>query len=148
MGATADQARELFLHAVPKEKLMGLFESTVGVDPWQARELLWNTYEPYSMWLIFTAIGVGSGFLILLYNVVTNRASKDPEHSFNTRGLRWVQIALVPIILALLSACVFKPSTPVYIQTVMFSLLLLFSFLSSPEPSPELPAARAKETSE
>jgi MFS family permease len=119
---------------IDKGELLGFFEKTVGVDAWGARDLLWKTYEPYSMWLVFTLIGLASMVLLIGYDRLVRRAAADPTHSFNTHGLRWVQCALVPIVGALVVASIFKYSHPVMVQAVMFSLLLVASFFQRPAP--------------
>jgi dipeptide/tripeptide permease len=126
-----------------KEAVMAFFQDKAGVDAWEARQLLWDTYEPYTMWLIFTLIGLGSLVALVGYNVVTQRAAANAQHSFNLRGKLWVQIALVPIVLTLLAACFLKPSLPIYIQAFMFSMLLVFSFLDA-DDEPPLPEAHVR----
>src|SRR5690606_33351778 len=54
------------VEAVDKAQVMEVFERTIGVDAWGARELLWNTYEPYSMWLVLTLIGIASLVLLVI----------------------------------------------------------------------------------
>jgi proton-dependent oligopeptide transporter, POT family len=118
-------------------KVMEFFEKTAGVDAWGARDLLWNTYDPYRMWLTFMLIGLGSMVLLVLYDFVTRRAAANPEHSFNTHGIVWVRAALVPIVLAFVTASIFAFSSAVVVQAVMFGLLLVASFIYKPEPEPK-----------
>jgi dipeptide/tripeptide permease len=125
--------------------VMDFFYSTVGVDAWGARELLWNTYAPYGMWLLFTLIGLGSMVLLIIYDRVTRRADADPSFSFNTRGRLWVQSALVPICIALAYACIAAFSLAILIQAAMFGLLLVSSFVF-PEVPPEAKPVTATET--
>ncbi|HJL17134.1 MAG TPA: MFS transporter [Sandaracinaceae bacterium LLY-WYZ-13_1] len=113
--------------------VMAFFQRAVGVDAWEARELLWNTYEPYSMWLLFTLIGLGSMLLLFVYDRVTRKAAEEPSFSFNTHGRRWVQAALGPIFVGLVAACVMSFSGALLVQAVMFGLLLVASFVL-PEP--------------
>ena len=46
--------------AIAKNDLLPFFEKTVGVDAWETRQILWDAYQPYDMWLVFTLIGLGS----------------------------------------------------------------------------------------
>lgn len=124
LGKPADEIMK-----VPREKVMPMLQEAANVDAWGARELLWNTYNPSGMWLIFTLIGLGSLICIYLYDRLTKRAKRDPHHSFNTKGHLWVRGALIPIVSLLLLACYFRPSLALYIQTIMFSLLLVASFM-------------------
>jgi dipeptide/tripeptide permease len=124
--------------ALDRGEVMAFFQETVGVDAWGARELLWNTYEPYSMWLLFTLIGLGSMVLLVAYDQVTRKADADPSFSFNTHGRRWVQAALGPIFVGLSVACVLSFSGALLVQAIMFGLLLVGSFVfPEAEPEPE-----------
>lgn len=131
------------VEAVDKAQVMEVFERTIGVDAWGARELLWNTYEPYSMWLVFTLIGIASLVLLVIYDRVTRAASRNPAHPFNTHGHVWVTVALVPIVVALIAACIFRFSFAVLVLTIMFGLLFVVSLFHRPEPVAT--AARAEE---
>lgn len=117
------------VNGLPKNEVMPLFEKTAQVDAWGARDLLWSTYEPYSMWLIFTMIGVGSMVLLIAYNAVVRMAEKNPQHSFNTHGLRWVQTALAPIFGLFTYYSFTQGSLAIYVWTVLFGLMLLTSFM-------------------
>ncbi|MFN3202763.1 MAG: MFS transporter [Bradymonadia bacterium] len=125
------------VNGLPKDKVMPLFEETAKVDAWGARQLLWDTYEPYSMWMIFMAIGIGSMIMLIGYNAVVRAAEKNPQHSFNTNGLLWVQGALVPIlgIFAFYSFTqpVSQDMLAVYVWTVLFALMLGTSFMVKPK---------------
>jgi MFS family permease len=123
-GVSSHQVEEL-----TRDRVLPFFEQTVGVDAWGARELLWQTYEPYSMWAIFTVVGVGSLLLLILYNAVVLAAEKNPDHAFNNaRGIRWVQIALVPLLAVFLYASFAQGSLAIYVWTVLFALMLATSF--------------------
>jgi hypothetical protein len=108
--------------------VMPFFEAQVGVDAWGARELLAAQYEPGGMWLMFTLIGLGSMIAIIAYDRLCSAAEANPAHTFNTRGHLWVRGALVPICGAFAIGCWYAPSTAVWIQLVMFTLLLIASF--------------------
>ncbi|MDH5492458.1 MAG: MFS transporter [Myxococcales bacterium] len=130
--------------------MMELFEQTMHVDAWGARELLWQTYEPYGMWIVFTLIGLGSMIMIVLYDRLTRAADADPQHTFNTHGHLWVRIALIPIVGALTLACFLQYSGAVLVQAVMFGLLFIASFFppeeitpSADEPPADEPPAEA-----
>jgi len=135
---SASAAKEL-----DRGQVMSVFERTFDVDAWGARDLLWNAYEPNGMWGLFALIGVGSLVLLLAYDLVTRRAGADPAHPFNTRGIWWVRVALVPIVGAFFYASIFHFTGAVVVITVMFALLLAASFIIPPEP--ELPAAEEAE---
>ncbi len=117
------------VEAVDRGALLEFFQQTVGVDAWQTREILWNTYEPYGMWSLFMMIGLGSMLAIVIYNVVTQKADREPEFSFNTKGHVWVRIALVPIVAIFLYAAVVEPSISVITMAIMFALLFAASFV-------------------
>ncbi len=130
-GVAAEQ-----VEALQKTEVMPFFEQHLEVDAWGARELLWQQYEPYGMWLVFTLIGVGSMVLLVLYDRLCKTADRDPEHSFNTKGHLWVRGALVPIVAALFVGCWLSFSSALLIQTIMFGLLLIASFWPEP-PEPK-----------
>lgn len=131
-GVAADQVADLDRGAV-----MEFFYQHVGVDPWGARELLWETYEPYSMWMLFMAIGIGSLLMLVAYDRVTTAAARNPEHSFNTRGAVWVRSALVPVILAFVYANVLEWSLALIVLMMMFTAMFIYTFV------PERPMAEA-----
>lgn len=131
--------------SVDRGSVMELFERTLNVDAWGARELLWNTYEPQSMWLVFTLIGLASMVLIIGYDRVTRAAMKNPAHSFNTHGHVWVSVALVPITIALVLAVIFRYSEAVLVQAVLFAMLLVTSFFVRHPPAAEQAAAAPEE---
>jgi len=118
---------------VARDDFFGFFRERVGLDEMAARELLWTTYEPYAMWQLFFGIGVASMFLILIYDRVTRAAEKNPGHSFNVKGRRWVQVALFPICIALATAVALNFSAAVLIILAMFVALLIASFVLPPE---------------
>lgn len=97
--------------AISKNDLLPFFETTVGVDAWETRNLLWDKYEPYSMWLVFTLIGVGSMIAIMIYNKVVTAAEANPNHSFNTNGGFWVRAFLIPICLIFIGANIYDART-------------------------------------
>jgi proton-dependent oligopeptide transporter, POT family len=124
--------------AISKNDLLPYFYKTMETDAWGARDLLWNTYTPYDMWWIFMAIGIVSMVGIWLYNHFISAADKNPNHAFNLKGHRFVQIALVPIALAF---WVFwaknfhdESAKALIVQAILFSGLFLASFLYKPEP--------------
>lgn len=120
------------VEALKQTEVLPFLQDKLGVDAFGARELLWNTYEPYGMWLVFTLIGIGSLIAIIGYDRLTRIAAANPAHSFNTRGHLWVRGALVPIVVGLAVASYAKGSGAVYIQLALFSLLFLFSFAKQP----------------
>ncbi len=128
-GMAADK-----VEALARTEVVPALQAQLGIDAFAARELLWKTYEPAGMWLVFMLIGLASMVLLLVYDQVTRRAAANPQHSFNTKGQVWVRAGLVPIVVALGVGCWFRPSTALAIQTAMFALLLVASFVSSAEP--------------
>jgi POT family proton-dependent oligopeptide transporter len=115
------------LEAMPRGDILPFFESTLGLDPWQARELLWTTYQPYDMWWVFTVIGVISMLLLVVYNHVVNAAEADPDHLLNRRGEDLVLGALVPITLALGALTWNEPSLGLGANTAFFFVMLLIA---------------------
>ncbi len=99
---------EATVEALKRADVLEFFTKTTGADPWQTRQLLWDTYQPYDMWMIFMAIGVISMFLLVIYDRVVSGAEADPNHSFNVSGAGWVRGALVPITLSLAAATVYS----------------------------------------
>ena len=135
--------------ALARNDVLPFFEKTLGLDAWQTRELLWNTYEPYSMWLVFTLIGVAAMAGVVGYDYITRRASENPRHPFNTSGDMWVRVALLPIIGAFGFACYDRliidgksviDSIAVIVQFIMFATLFAFTFI----PRTQVPRARVE----
>lgn len=131
---------------LPKEKVMPYLSEMTHMDSFATSELLWNTYQPYSMWLIFALIGLGSLVILSVYKRVTDKAAIHPDHSFNLHGDIWVKAFLIPI------ACVFiyctsnailadlklpsnsflnalMHSLALLLNSVFFTLMLVISFL-------------------
>jgi|GEM_PF-164291 dipeptide/tripeptide permease len=125
LGMSADNVEML-----PKEAVMPKLAEMAGTDVFAARDLLWNTYDPYSMWAIFAAIGVGSLLMLMIYNKVVNAANKNPDHNFNLYGQRWVRAFLIPITLAFIYFTYNYPSTGLALNTLFFSIMLIISFMS------------------
>ncbi len=121
--------------AVDRGELLAFFQQTLGVDAWQTRQMLWDTYEPYGMWQLFTLIGLGSMLAIVVYNFLTRKADREPGFSFNTKGHVWVRIAVIPIVAGFAWASYVQPSIPVIVMGIMFALLFLASF--APEKAPQ-----------
>lgn len=113
--------------AIPKNDLLPHFEQAVGTDSWGARQLLWETYEPYSMWIIFAVIGAGSMLAVIIYNHFVKAADADPEHSFNTRGAMWVRSFLIPICVLLVVATIMQPSLGLGLNAFFFCMMLALS---------------------
>jgi MFS family permease len=122
------------VEGVSKGELLAYFEQTVGVDAWETRQLLWDTYDPYGMWVLFMFIGLGSMLAIGVYNVITQKADREPDFSFNTHGHLWVRIALVPIIAIFTWACYAQFSLSVFVMAIMFALLFVASFVTERGP--------------
>jgi dipeptide/tripeptide permease len=129
------QAKES-VAAISKNDLLPFFEKTANLDEWGTRQLLWDTYEPHSMWLIFTIIGVASMFAIVLYNKAITSADANPEHVLNTGGNKVVQMFLGPIFAIFVAATVYDFSLGLILNTCFFGLMLLISFIGN-KPSAE-----------
>lgn len=154
LGMRADQVA-----ALAKEEVMPKLAEMADTDLFGARDLLWNTYAPYSMWAIFAAIGLGALIMLVTYNKVVNAANKDPNHNFNRYGHRWVKALLIPmtVILIILTirgmsgdnqdadstlTSVILANLGLALNALFFSMMLIISFmpkpqkpLDSPEPS-------------
>jgi len=103
LGMSVDTVDQL-----PKEEVMPKLAEMAGTDVIGAKNILWNTYDPYSMWAIFAAIGVGSLLMLMAYNKVVNAANKDPKHHFNSYGNKWVLALLVPITFILIGVTAWR----------------------------------------
>ena len=124
--------------ALQKTEVLPFFENHFSTDTWGARQLLWDHFDPNSMWLMFTVIGVIPGIAILAYDRLCRAAEANSAHSFNTRGHLWVRGLLIPIVGALLVGCYFRPSLALGIQVWMFALLLVASFFPEPRKDAEV----------
>jgi len=135
------------LDNMEKTAILPHFEETVGINAWQTRDLLWETYEPYQMWLIFALIGVASMIGIVIYNHTVSAAMKNPEHKFNTMGANIVSLALIPITLTFWwSAYTLMfdhgkdwdiVSAPIALA-LLFSGMLIVSVIAPPEPNTQV----------
>ncbi len=122
------------VNALSKFDVLPFFEKTVGVDAWETRQILWEAYEPWSMWLIFTVIGVASMLAIMIYNRVVTTADANPAHSWNVStgsGSTGVLLFLIPICLLLLAATIYQPSLALALNTAFFLLMLVVSFVGN-----------------
>ncbi len=123
-------------HGLDRTEVLDFFGRTLHVDPWQTRQILWDAYEPYGMWLVFTLIGLASMLLLVAYNYITRRAAADPNHSFNTRGRSWVICALVPIVLGFAYAGIVSTDPgAVWVLASMFGLILVAALWPAKRPS-------------
>ena len=116
--------------ALNKSEVLPFFEEQLGVNAWEARTLLWDTYEPYSMWVVFAFIGIGSMAGIAIYDRVVRAADANPHHSFNRYGKRWVLGFLVPICLSFAVLSYFYPSPGLILNGLFFGIMLLISLVS------------------
>lgn len=121
---------------MPKEDVLSLFERTFGLDPWATRDLLWETYDPGSMWLVFMLIGVFSMLALVVYSHFVRRANRDPNHPLNQRGIVFVRVALVPIVLAFVITSIVAYSLALLIMTILFGALLVAAFLEPVRVTP------------
>lgn len=51
-----------------RSRVMEMASAEAGMEEEEFQQLLWDKYEPYSMWAIFAWIGVGSGVLLMIYD--------------------------------------------------------------------------------
>jgi dipeptide/tripeptide permease len=113
--------------AIPRGDLLAFFHEKMGMDAFQAKQVLWDTYEPYSLWYLFGAIGLGSLCALFLYNHVISASEKDPNHSFNTRGGFWVKAFLIPLSVILVVATIWHFSVGLLLNTLFFCMMLVFA---------------------
>jgi len=134
------------VEALPKEEVMPKLAELAGTDLFGARDLLWNTYDPYSMWAIFAAIGLGALIMLTIYNKVVNAANENPNHAFNLYGSRWVKALLIPITIILVTLTTWRMGVDIRaagntwtsvilsnlglaLNALFFSMMLIISFL-------------------
>jgi MFS family permease len=115
--------------ALPKEKVMPYLSEMTHMDTFATSDLLWNAYHPYSMWLIFALIGLGSLVILSVYKHVTDKSAVDPDHTFNLHGDIWVKAFLIPIALVFIYCTVRYYSLALLLNSVFFTLMLVISFL-------------------
>ena len=139
LGISPDEIKSM-----SKEEVLPRLQELTNRDAFGIRDLLWNTYEPYSMWIVFALIGLASLLVLCAYNHVVKAARKNPNHSFNMRGNLWVQCFLIPI------ACTFiyftweHFSVALLLNTLFFTMMLVISFL--PEHLRRLSVPESAET--
>ena len=131
---------------LPKEEVVPKLAEMAGTDAFGVRDLLWKTYDPYSMWALFAAIGVGSLLMLTVYNKVVNAANKNPDHDFNVHGERWVRTFLIPITVILIGVTTWRmwvdgqaadsawtsvilTSLGLILNALFFSMMLIISFM-------------------
>jgi POT family proton-dependent oligopeptide transporter len=119
------------IEAMGRADILPFFTEKTGLDPWETRTELWNTYEPQSMWLIFAAIGVFSMIALMVYNRVVTAANAKADHTFNVSGQNYVTMALIPISLAFWYGAYSSQweELAVIVQAVLFSSLWIVSFM-------------------
>jgi POT family proton-dependent oligopeptide transporter len=134
------------VNMLPKEKVVPKLAEMAGTDAFGVRDLLWKTYDPYSMWTLFAAIGIGSLLMVTIYNKVVTAANKNPNHDFNVHGERWVRTFLIPITVILIGVTTWRlwvdghaaggswssvilTSLGLILNALFFSMMLFISFL-------------------
>lgn len=140
-----DMSKDM-VETLPKEDVMPKLAEMTGTDTFGAADILWNAYQPYSMWAIFAAIGVGSLVMLMIYNKVVNAANKNPNHDFNVHGERWVRTLLIPITFTLIGVTIWRmwvdgqavdsawtsvilTNLGLALNAIFFSMMLIISFL-------------------
>lgn len=122
---------------LPKDKVMATFQDKVGVNAWEARELLWNHYDPSWMWTLFAGIGVAAMIAIGIYTWVVRAADTNPNHSLNTHGEVWVRVFLIPICIIMVAAAIGTafleknglPNFGVSLIALFFVAMFILSFI-------------------
>jgi dipeptide/tripeptide permease len=114
--------------SLSKSEVLPMLQQKLGMNADATRQMLWDTYDPYSMWIIFGLIGVGSLIALIIYNRLVCAADADPNHPFNTRGHIWVKTCLVPISAILIAASCLFPSTGLILITLFFCMMMIFAF--------------------
>ncbi|MDA1113088.1 MAG: MFS transporter [Planctomycetota bacterium] len=138
------------LEGMQKADVLPFFEETVGVDPWQTRDMLWNLYAPQTMWNYFALIGIASMIGIFFYNKTVTSAKGNPNHGFNLKGHNYVSMALAPIAAAFwwgtyklnADGREIMEMLAVIVQAVIFSCLFVLSLTMGP---PETPVDNGRE---
>lgn len=120
------EAKEL--DALPKGDVMPLLQQKLGLDEFAVRQVLWDAYDPYSMWWVFGGIGVASLIALVIYNFCVTAANRNPDHLLNTRGDQMVKACLVPISLGMGFASWKYPSTGIILITLFFVMMMIFAF--------------------
>ena len=64
------------VEALQKTDVLPTLQERLGLDADATRQLLWDTYEPYTMWTNFALIGLGSMFGLLIYDIVLRQLDK------------------------------------------------------------------------
>jgi hypothetical protein len=125
------------LAEMPKGEVLPFFEKTLGMDAWQTRQLLWDTYHPYTMWVIFASIGLVSLVALFFYNHVLEKADADPDHPLNTRGEKLVLMFLVPCCVLLVGATLWAPSLGLGLNAAFFMMLVFALTGRTPSAKPD-----------
>ena len=63
-----EEANHFITSTFQRTRVMEMASVEVGMEVQEFKLFLWEKYEPYSMWLIFALIGVGSGILLMIYD--------------------------------------------------------------------------------
>lgn len=122
-GATA-------IHDMARDAVLPYFQQTVGTDANGVRELLWDTYKPYSMWLTFALIGAGSLLMLVVYTRIVRQAALRKEHAFNTHGFLFVRIALGLVVGVLTTLAIVRPDPAVIAQAGLFGMMFVASLVA------------------
>ncbi|MGB0953856.1 MAG: MFS transporter [Planctomycetota bacterium] len=60
-----------------RSRVMEMASAEAGMEEEEFQQLLWDKYEPYSMWATFAWIGVGSGVLLMIYDWGVKRYDRN-----------------------------------------------------------------------
>jgi hypothetical protein len=61
---------------IPRTEAMKTLEAALHKTPVEVTQLLWNTYQPYTLWYQFTAIGIASAVGIAIYSQMAKKWSQ------------------------------------------------------------------------
>lgn len=120
----ADPAR---VEALSKADVMPLLVEKTGMDEFGVRGLLWDSYDPYRMWIVFGAIGVASLVALVIYNRCVVAADANPGHALNTKGDVLVRAFLIPIYFLMSVAALLVPSLGLGLITAFFVVMMVFA---------------------
>jgi dipeptide/tripeptide permease len=70
--------------ALQKTEVLPALEAQLGQSSEQVRQLLWDTYQPYDMWLTFALVGLGSMTGLIIYDRIVRQY--DAAHPAEAEG--------------------------------------------------------------
>ena len=70
--------------AIPRSEVVDTLAASLNQDVLATKQLLWDTYQPYDMWLTFALIGFGSMIGLIIYDIAVKRY--DAAHPVESLG--------------------------------------------------------------